>query len=95
MFWTEGHLKSTTIAALMLGLGACDVYRPRSSWVRLPSSRGPDCTDSTWVCPGWKDLEFDRQTIYGRGVILFVTVRVIDRSFSQRFQAFHRDARRP
>lgn len=74
VFRTESYLKSTAIAALLLALGACDVGHPPSSWVRLPPSGA-----------GWKDQEFDRQSIYGRGE-MFVTVRAIDGSFSQRLQ---------
>jgi hypothetical protein len=86
MFITASRFKSNTISALILGLGACDVSRPSSPWVRLPSTRSPDCTDSTWVCAGWKDQEFNRQTIYGRGESRFVSVRNVGDSSGQRLE---------
>ena len=79
-------LKRIAVVQLVFGLTACHAHTNPSRWVRLPSSRGPDCTNPTWVRAGFKDLEFDRQTIYSRGDVVFVTVRALDRSFSQRIQ---------
>jgi hypothetical protein len=69
MFRSDGHLKWTTIAALMLGLGACYMYRPHSSWVQLPAegqiartphgyapgeNRKPSSYAFSWIAQSWR-----------------------------------------
>ena len=85
----------STVLVLALALG-CNDPKPRSEpagalaedtgWVRLPSSREPDCTDPTWICATWKDQEWQRTSLYGTGAVAFVTVRATDASFTQRLQ---------
>lgn len=76
-------------------VAACSGSKSRSSpgaapddtaWVRLPSSREPSCTDSTWICAKWKDEEWQPRSVYVTGKVIFVTLRLVDGSGMERIE---------